>query len=96
MINGIVVSKMEDNKLSSNLNTLRMCEISATKPENKDRKFIIKGDSHARGCAARMNHSYREVRAYVNPGVSTDKLVKTASNEINNLTKKMQSFCGED
>jgi hypothetical protein len=28
--------------------------------------------------------------------VSTDILVKTASNEINNLTKKMQSFCGED
>jgi hypothetical protein len=37
-----------------------------------------------------------EVRGYVKPDVSTDILVKTASNEINNLTKKMQSFCGED
>ena len=30
------------------------------------------------------------------PGVSTDILVKIAFNEINNLTKKMQSFSGED
>ena len=37
-----------------------------------------------------------EVRGYVKPGVPTDILVKTASNEINNLTKKMQSFNGED
>jgi hypothetical protein len=29
-----------------------------------------------------------EVRGYVKPGVSTDILVKTASNEINSLTKK--------
>jgi len=36
-----------------------------------------------------------EVRGYVQPGVCTDTLVKTASNEINSLTKKMQSFCGE-
>jgi hypothetical protein len=29
-----------------------------------------------------------EVRGYVKPCVSTDILVKTASNEISNLTKK--------
>ena len=37
-----------------------------------------------------------EVTGYVKSGMSTDILVKTASNEINSLTKKMQSFCGED
>ena len=55
MINGLVVSKMEDNRLSSNLNTLCMCKISVSKPENKVYKIIIIGDNHARGCAARMN-----------------------------------------
>jgi hypothetical protein len=39
--------------------------------------------------------SENEVRGNVKPGVPTDILVKTASNEINNLTKEMQSFCGE-
>jgi molybdopterin-binding protein len=47
VINGLVVSKMEDNMPSSNLNTSHMCKISATKPENKDHKIIIIGVSHA-------------------------------------------------
>ena len=55
VINGLVVSKIEDNRLSSNLNTSLMCKISAIKPENKDHKVIIIGDSHAQGCASRMN-----------------------------------------
>jgi hypothetical protein len=98
VISGLVVSKMEDNRLSSNLNTSHMCKISPTKPENKDHKIIIIGDSHAQGCAARMNDYFSdnaEVSGYVKPGVPTDILVKTASNEINNLIKKMQSFCGD-
>jgi len=55
VINGLVVSKMEGNRLSSNLNTLCMCKISVTKPKNKEHKIINIGDSHARGCAARKN-----------------------------------------
>ena len=58
MINGFVVSKMEDDRLSSNLNTSRTCKISVTKPESKDHKIIIIGDSHARGCADRMNEYF--------------------------------------
>ena len=89
---------MEDNKLFSNPSTSYKCKTSATKSKNKDHTIIIIGDSHARGCAVRMNEYFSEnveVRGCVQPGVSTDILVKTASNEINNLAKKMQSFCGE-
>jgi hypothetical protein len=35
VINGLVVSEIEDNRLSSNLNISRTCKISATKPKNK-------------------------------------------------------------
>ena len=49
---------MEDDRLSSNLNTSRTCKISVTKPESKDHKIIIIGDSHARGCADRMNEYF--------------------------------------
>jgi hypothetical protein len=47
VINGLVVLKVEDNKLFSNPSTSRTCKTSATKPENKDHKIIIIGDSHA-------------------------------------------------
>jgi len=55
VINGLVVSKVEDNKLFSNPSTSHTCKTSATKPKNKDHTVIIIGDSHARGCAIRMN-----------------------------------------
>jgi hypothetical protein len=48
MFNGLVVSKMEENRLSSNLNTSRMCKISVTKPENKDH---YRGQSCLRLCS---------------------------------------------
>ena len=92
VINSLVVSKVEDNKLFSNsTSTSCTCETSATKPENKDHKIIIIGDSHAQGCAVRMHEYFPknvEVRGYVKPGVSIDILFKTASKEINSLTKK--------
>ena len=59
-------------------------KLQLTKPENKDYKIIIVGDSHARGCAVRMNEYFSEnveVRGYVKPGVSADILIKIASND---------------
>ena len=91
LINGLVVSKLQVNKPFSNPFTSCSCKTSATKPENKDRKIIIIGDSHARNCAVRMNKYFSkngQVRGYVKSGVSTDILIKTASNKINSLTKK--------
>jgi hypothetical protein len=62
VINGLVVSKVDDNKLFSNPSTSRTRVTSATKPENKDHKINIIGDSHARGCAVRMNSFLKTFR----------------------------------
>jgi len=47
VINDLVVSKAEDNKLFSNPGTSHTCKTSASKPKNKDHTIIIIGDSHA-------------------------------------------------
>jgi hypothetical protein len=91
IVNGQVVSKVNVKRLSPNQSTSRTCKISATQFRSKDRKIIIVGDSHAQGCTARIKDYFSEnveVMGYVKPGVTTDILVKTASNDIINLTKK--------
>jgi len=58
VINSLVVSKVEDNKLFSNPGTSRTCKTSATKPKNKDHKVITIRDSHPQGCAIRMMNTF--------------------------------------
>jgi hypothetical protein len=58
--------------------------------ENKPHKILVVGDSHARGCTARIKDHLSDslkMCGYVTPGLSTNILITTASTEINNLTK---------
>jgi len=59
--------------------------------EKKQHKVIILGDSHARGCAARVNHLLNndsEVFGLVNPGSQIKFIKDTARVKLQQLTKK--------
>lgn len=56
---------------------------------------MVVADSHAQEHALRVKDSLigeSEVSGYVKPGKSTDILIKTATSEINNVTKNYTLF----
>jgi len=70
-----------------NKNNGKKCSIN----RNNTRKIVIIGDSHARGCAAIINHIFGKTvtaTGYVSPGSNLQHLTKIVKTEINNLTKK--------
>jgi hypothetical protein len=70
-----------------NKNNGKKCSINC----RNTRKIVIVGDSHARGCAANINHILGKTvtaTGYVNPGSNLQHLTKIVKTEINNLTKK--------
>lgn len=70
-----------------NKNNGKKCSIN----RKNTRKIVIIGDSHARGCAANINHILGKTvttTGYVSPGANLQHLMKTVKTEIDNLTKK--------
>ena len=62
--------------------------------KNNKHKVIVIGDSHARGCAsklnAKLNTEWKATLAYgvVKPGMGLEKIVDSATKEISALEKK--------
>jgi hypothetical protein len=55
---------------------------------NDKRKIVIIGDSHARNCAAKLQHQLRRkysVIGHVKPGAEMKQIVNSGKKEVNNL-----------
>jgi len=100
IVNGQINPTKKDNNLNSTNNKLdhihNLLRESTTKLLNNKAKYssyckhkvLLMGDSHLRGCAAKMIASLDacfEVCGVVKPGLATDSLTKTAKGDVGKL-----------
>jgi hypothetical protein len=86
-------------ELRNQMPTVSLATLKTAKSKAKPKhKILLIGDSHARGCASKLQEKLKEqyeVIGYVKPGAGATVLTKTAQQEISGLTEEdTLIYCG--
>jgi hypothetical protein len=95
------IPKTKNNfELRNQTPTVNPATLKTTKSKAKPKhKIVIIGDSHARGCASRLQKKLKdqyEVIGYVKPSAGAAVLTKTAQQEISGLTEEVHLYIVEE